>query len=176
MRVDFIPGKENGASKPKPQLPRDTVPFMPDDKLLSSQLPTPTITTTSTPTSIASARPKLLPLIDEGDKGMSEAQRKSAPAVKASGDSISIQVGLAELVRLIGAILLVGGAWWSLRSDLRDIRTNQEWQTKVQEDRWKAQQEGMSNFSRQWQLQQYDIGEIKLALAKAGIYTTKKAE
>lgn len=99
---------------------------------------------------------------------MAERPREREPAQMHSGTTFTVNLG--DFVKLGAALLTAGAIWWSLKSDLRDMRTTMEFQTKIQEERWQGQSASLADLNRKWQLQQYDIGEIKLALAKAGIY------
>lgn len=94
----------------------------------------------------------------------------------ASKLSFPVQMVIAIVT---GAIALYGalyGAQFTLRSDVRDIKTQQELQVKIQELQVKLQDErarqisdSIATLTRGQSAQQYEIANIQIALAAAGV-------
>lgn len=117
--------------------------------------------------SAATAAAKAIPI--GRVSSMAERQRERDQAQPASSGA-SFNVSVESLVKLVGYVLMAAAMWWTLKSDLRDLRTATEYQTKIQEERWAAQLASNKTFSAKLELQQLDLNDIKLALARAGIY------
>lgn len=139
---------------------------------LTVELATPSSKhSTGTPevdSSAASAQPlRRVPTGEVVTMAERKASPTTAPTVR-SGD-LNFTISMPELLKVVGFVLALAAAWWSLRSDLRDIQTNMKNQSDRQDERYQQQKESMSDLQRKWQLQQLDIKDIQLSLARAGI-------
>lgn len=120
------------------------------------------------------------------EKGVAVATaERRAAAEKPNDGGLSVRIPLRDIVQLVGAVLAVAAIVWTLRSDIRDIKTSQTYefqlirqaaaeQAKVQDERWKAQTETNRSISAEQRMQGLTLDDIELALAKAGIYTAPK--
>lgn len=105
---------------------------------------------------------------------MAERQRDREVSQPAGGAGFFVNI--EQLLKLAGAIAAAAAMWWSLKGDLREMNTKMDFQTKIQEERWNTQQAALQGLDRKWQLQQYDIQQINIALAKAGISADVKLQ
>ncbi len=95
-------------------------------------------------------------------------------------DASRLTFSLQFVVLIVGAFLSTfGGIWaatWSLRSDVRDVLTRQTMQVeidktnaKLQEERAETLKEAISALTRQQQMQQYEIQNLKEMVLRQGV-------
>lgn len=98
---------------------------------------------------------------------MAERQRDRDPTPATGGASFSVSV--EALAKLIGYVLAIGAMWWSLKSDLRDVRTTMDFQNKILEERYQAQLKHNDAEVRARTLLGITVNDIEKALIRAGI-------
>lgn len=87
---------------------------------------------------------------------------------------MSVRIPLRDIVQILTAILAIVAVVWTLRSDIRDLKTTMDLQNKIQEERWARQLEDMKGLRATQTLQGIDINDLKISLAAAGLYSPKK--
>lgn len=103
---------------------------------------------------------------------ISMAERKPAPASD-TGSGMSIRLPLESLLKIGGLLIAVIAIVWTLKSDIRDLKTSMDYQTKMQDERSDTLTRQLDNTSRRLELQSFEIQEMKLSLARAGIGTVE---
>jgi hypothetical protein len=98
---------------------------------------------------------------------MAERQRDREPTPASGGASFSVSI--ESLFKLVGYALLLGGMWWTLRSDLRDMKTTMEFQTRIDSERWQTQVKSNEGRDREIRMLSLTVGDIEKALIRAGI-------
>lgn len=98
---------------------------------------------------------------------MAERQREREPAPNTGGMSFS--VNLEQLIRIAMVIAAIVGVWWSIKGDLREIRTSMDYQTRIQEERYQAQLKNNEAAAREQKLLSLTVGDIEKSLIRAGI-------
>jgi len=99
---------------------------------------------------------------------VAEAQRK--PTMIKAGDGMVIQIALGDFIKVVGAIILAAFAYWGIVSELRDIKRAQGEQAKQSGELREQLKEFNDKFDGKWLMQQYDLYDIKIALARAGLW------
>lgn len=102
-------------------------------------------------------------------QAVAESQRK--PAIIKAGDGMILQISMGDFVKVVGLIVLVAAAYWGIVSELRDIKRVQADQGKDFEEVRTQLQAFDTKFDGKWLMQQYDLYDIKIALARAGLWT-----
>jgi hypothetical protein len=79
-------------------------------------------------------------------------------------DGMKISFPLPYIAAIVAAFLAIAGSMWALRSDVRDILTRMELQSKLQEERSNAMRESLESMKRRQELQQYEIQGLREAI------------
>lgn len=128
---------------------------------------------TSEPPALAVSEPAWTGRVVPLEKGTAVAASERRPAEKATGDGLSVRIPLRDIIQVLTALLAIAAVVWTLRSDIRDIKTSMDFQNKIQEERAAALVKSLEGVQRRQELQSFEIQEMKLSLARAGIGTVK---
>lgn len=99
---------------------------------------------------------------------MAERQRDRDPA-PSSGGGLTFTVNVGQVIQLAVLLVTIAGAVWTLKSDLRDVRTTMDFQNKIQEERYQAQLKHNDAEVRARTLLSLTVNDIEKALIRAGI-------
>lgn len=132
--------------------------------------------TTADRVGIAAAQPAIeswtAPVIPiEKGAAMSTPERRPStqPAVS---DGMSIRIPLRDIIQILTALFAIAAIVWTLRSDIRDLKTSMDYQNEMQKSRADALSEDVKTLQREQKLQSIDINDVKISLARAGVNTT----
>lgn len=95
---------------------------------------------------------------------------RRADVANGNGDAMNLRVSLRDVIQLIVLITGLLGVYYGVRGDINDLQKTVNFNMQLQAQERDATKDSISELKRLQQLQSYDISEMKLALARAGIY------
>jgi hypothetical protein len=139
----------------------------------------PVETWTTTATATAQPQPLHTHTLAAGEVvAMPDTRSRQAPPapvpVPADTGGPVLRISLRDVLTVVSVLLTIAAVVWTLKSDIRDLKTTMDLQNKLTEERWQRQVDDMKAMKGQQTMQGLDINDLKIALAAAGVYSPKK--
>lgn len=87
-------------------------------------------------------------------------------SIDATRISVPVMIAIAIGSTLLSTVLTIGGTYWALRGDVRDMGTRMEFYAKQLD---KVDRQNMLLQQDVTEIREHDISDIKMALASAGL-------
>lgn len=116
--------------------------------------------------------------LDSRERELIVDKLKKEVETRVAKDALSLQITLRDAVQFIGILATAGVLLWSMKSDIRDIATRLQEASKLTEANngllhaeISAVKDSQQNLARQIALIQAEQQDMKMELAKRGLYT-----